>query len=109
MNLSNENRLLLYCSQTRIPEATLNKVKNIISLPLDWEVVLDSALSQGVSPLLYNNLKKIRSNHFVPKKIMDRLKEAYYGNVARNMYHYEELKRILAAFNKKNIKVIVLW
>ncbi len=33
MNLSNENRLQLYCAQTRIPEATLNQVKDLIGLP----------------------------------------------------------------------------
>ncbi len=108
MNLSNENRLLLYCAQTRIPEDTLNKVKDIMNLPLNWEGVLESALSQGIAPLLYNNLKKIRSSHFVPKKIMDKLKKAHYANVARNMYHYEELKSILEAFSGKGVKVIVL-
>ena len=108
MNLSNENRLLLYCAQTSIPEDTLNKVKDIMSFSLNWEEILESALSQGIAPLLYNSLKKIRSSQFVPEKIMDKLKKAHYGNVARNMYHYEELKRILEAFHEKGVKVIVL-
>ena len=108
MNLSNENRLLLYCAQTRIPEDTLNKVKDIISLPLNWEGVLESALSQGIAPLLCHNLKKIQKSHFIPEKVMHKLERAYYANVARNMYHYEELKRILEAFNEKGVKVIVL-
>jgi Uncharacterised nucleotidyltransferase len=108
MNLSNENRLLLYCAQTRIPEYTLNEVKDIMNLPLNWEGVLESALSQGIAPLLCHNLKKLQKSHFIPKKIMHKLERAYYANVARNMYHYEELKRILEAFSGKGVKVIVL-
>ncbi len=108
MNLSNENRLLLYCAQTRISEDTLNKVKDIISHSLNWEGVLESALSQGIAPLLCHNLKKFQKSHIIPKKVMDKLKKAYYANVARNMYFYEELKRILEAFYEKGVKVIVL-
>ncbi len=108
MNLSNENRLLLYCAQTRIPEHTMNKVKDIVNLSLNWEEVLVSALSKGIAPLLYHHLKKLQENRFIPKKVMDKLEKAYYANVARNMYHYEELKRILETFYEKGVKVIVL-
>ncbi len=108
MNLSNEKKLLVYYAQTRIPEDTLNKVKDILSFPLNWEEVLELALSQGVVPLLYHNLKKIQKSKLIPEKVMHKLKKAYYGNVARNMYLYEELKRILEAFREKGVKVIVL-
>ena len=39
---------------------------------------------------------------------MDRLEKAYYENVARNRYHYEELNRILEALYEKGVKFIVL-
>ena len=91
MNLSKENKLLLYCAQTRIPEDTLNKVKDIMSFSLNWEEILESALSQGITPLLYNNLKKIQESHFVPRVVMNKLKADYHGNLARNMYIYAEL------------------
>ncbi len=108
MNLSNENRLLLYCAQTRIPEATLNQVKDIISLPLNWEEVLESSSWYGIALLLYHNLNKIQEGCLIPKDVMDKLKKTYYGNVTRNMDLYEELKRILEAFHEKGVKVIVL-
>lgn len=108
MNLSNENRLLLYCTKIKIPEDTLNKVKDIVSLPLNWEEVLASAFWYGITPLLYHNLNKIQENNFIPKDVMDKLKKAYHGNDARNMYLYKELKRILEAFCENGVKVIVL-
>ncbi len=108
MNLSNENRLLLYCAQTRIPEDTQNKVKDILSFPLNWEEVLESAFWYGISPLLYKNLKDIQKTHFIPRDFMNKLRTAYHKNLARNMFIYEELKSILEAYNKNGIKVIVL-
>ena len=108
MNLSSENRLLLYCAQTKIPEDKLNKVKDIISLPLNWEEVLKSALWHHIAPLLYHNLKDIQGSHFIPQEIMDQLRKAYYGNLVRNMNIYAELKRILDVFRENGIKVIVL-
>ncbi len=108
MNLSRENRLLLYCAQTKIPEDKLNKVIDIISLPLNWEEVLKSALWHHIAPLLYHNLKDIRGSHFIPQEVMDQLRKAYYGNLVRNMYVYGKLKRILDAFHDKSVEAVVL-
>jgi hypothetical protein len=109
MNLSNENRLLLYCAQTKIPETTLDQIRSLISLPLNWEEVLKSASWNGIAPLLHHNLKNIRKeSHLIPQEVMDRLKKAYYGNMARNMYLYAELRRILEVFREKDVEVIVL-
>ncbi len=108
MNISNENRLLLYCAQTKIPEVMLDQVKNLISLPLSWEEVLESAFWHGIAPLLYHNLKGFQESPFIPQEVMDRLKKAYYRNMARNMYLYAELSRILQEFRKEGVEVIVL-
>ena len=108
MNLSNENRLLLYCAQKEMPVVISNKVKNLIKLPLNWEEVLASAFWYGISPLLYKNLKDIQKTHFIPRDFMNKLRTAYHENLARNMYIYAELKRILEVFHEKGIEVIVL-
>jgi hypothetical protein len=108
MNLSTENRLLIYCVQTRITEDTLGYVKGLHGLSLDWEEVLRTAFSNDIAPLLYYNLKKIRENHFIPEEVTDQLRKEYYRNLVRNMYFYTELKKILNAFYKKSVEVIVL-
>lgn len=105
MNLSNENKLLLYCAQTKIPEYTLNEVKNLVTLPLNWEGVLKSAHWHGIASLLYQNLKWSPG---IPQEVIDQLKIAYYENMARNMYLYAELRRILERFSEKGLDVIVL-
>ncbi|MCF6157749.1 MAG: hypothetical protein E3K32_04090 [wastewater metagenome] len=108
MDISHENRLLLYCAQNGMPEDTLNEVKDIMSLSLNWEEVLASAFWHGIAPLLYHNLKHISKNYYVPQEVMAQLRTAYQGNLARNMYLYAELKRSLEAFYDKGVKVIVL-
>src|SRR5882724_9901509 len=105
MSLSSENKLLLYCAQTKVTEYTLNEINSIISLPLNWQEVLKSASWHGVAPLVYHNLKSISG---IPQEVMDQLKGAYCGNIARNMYLYAELRRILEGFREKGLNVIVL-
>ncbi|MEW6570516.1 MAG: nucleotidyltransferase family protein [Nitrospirota bacterium] len=108
MNISNEKRLLFLTAQARISEDKLSQVRHLISLSLDWDRILESAFSQGVAPLLYNNFKNINEKHCIPREVMDRLQRAYHGNIARNMYIYDELLRIVKAFSDKKVKVIVL-
>lgn len=108
MNLSNENKLLLNCAHTKIPDAALNQVKTLIGLPLNWEVVLKSAFWYGIAPLLYHNLKGIQEGNFIPQEVMDQLKKANRKNMARNMYLYAELRRIVEVFREKDVEVMVL-
>ena len=108
MNISHENRLLLHCLQASISGNTGDKIKDVINIPLNWEEVLASAFWHGIAPLLYHNLKNISKGHCIPQEVMDQLRTAYHGNLARNMYLYAELKRILETFCDKGVKVIVL-
>src|SRR3989304_7122244 len=108
MNISHENRLFLQCLQASISGNTGDKIKGVISLSLNWEEVLESAFWHGIAPLLYNNLKDIQESHLIPREVMAQLRTAYHGNLARNMYLYAELKRILETFSNKGVKVIVL-
>jgi hypothetical protein len=79
-----------------------------VSLPLNWNSILDSVFSQGIAPLLYNCLRGIPVKQCIPQGVMDKLKKAYHENIANNMYLYEELSRIIKHFNDKGIKIIVL-
>ncbi len=108
MNLSNENRLLLLCAQAKVTDDKLDQVKHLLSLPLNWNKILEAAFSQAIAPLLYNSLKGIQEEQYIPHEVMDKLKKAYHENIARNMYLYAELLRILRVFNDKGVRVIIL-
>ena len=108
MNLTNENRLIVICARTRIAGSQLDELKYFVSRPLDWDRIVESALSQGIAPLLYHNLKNIPETHCIPQRVMAELKKNYYDNIARNMYLYAELARIVKAFHDKGISTILL-
>ncbi len=108
MAFSNEQKLLLYCSQARISKTDLRSIKALSTLSMDWRYVSDTALSNGIAPLLYYNLKKIHAHHDIPSGTLDQLKNVYLTNTAKNTYLGNELCRILGKFAKKCIDVMVL-
>jgi len=108
MAFSNEQKLIFYGSQARTSKADLDRITELSTLPLDWNYVLESARSNGISPLLYDNLKKILGHDTVPPHTMEQLKEDYLSNTAKNMYMAIELCRLLRNFSAKHIDVMVL-
>jgi hypothetical protein len=108
MNLSEENRLLLYCAQTSISEQQRADINDLVARPLDWSRVSDSAYQMGLYPLLYIHIKEVQHCHLVPQEFMNRIKKAYHENTARNMLLYHELKRIIRAFRSAGIDAILL-
>lgn len=108
LNLSSEDKLLLYCSRLNISEDTKLKVNEILSEDLDWSYVLEFSARQGISPLLYWNLRKISNDKNIPSEAIKDLQKMYYSNLARNILLFNELSKILTAFKKTGIDVIVL-
>ncbi len=108
LNMSHENRFLLECIRTEIPEDSRARVKKLLKAPIHWDEVMESASWYGIEPLLYNALKAFQGTNAIPEEFMEKLKVAYYDTVARNMYLYAELERILESFNNSGTEVIVL-
>ena len=103
MNLSSEDKLLLYCSRLSISENIKHKIDGNLNDPLNWNSIFDCSIKQGISPLFYWNLKKINNSKDIPPEIMQGLQKRYYNNLARNMLLYDELSKVLTAFKKAGI------
>jgi hypothetical protein len=108
LNLSSEDKLLLYCSRLSINEDIVYKIEEILSNILDWNYIFECSARQGISPLFYWNLKNINNGKNVPPEVMKGLKKIYYSNLAQNMLFYNELSKILMAFKGADIDTIVL-
>src|SRR3990172_9201402 len=108
MNLSNENSLLLYCAQTTVSENTGTQLNELLSRSLDWKFISEAAFSRNIAQLLYHNLKGLGNRHLIPPEVLEKLKKAYHGNIARNMFLYAELRNIVNAFQSAGLKVIAL-
>jgi len=79
----------------------------------DWRIIHPMAETEGVAPLLYWKLKHWLemgqgAAHAKLPHLVERLAPAYYETLARNTVLLQELERILAAFEKAGIAVIVL-
>ncbi len=79
----------------------------------DWRIVEPMAETEGVAPLLYWKLKHWLEGgqgaaHAKLLYLVERLAPAYYETLAHNTVLLQELERILAAFEKAGIAVLVL-
>lgn len=108
INLSNENKVLLYCSRTRMPEEKAPEFTNLLSGSLNWKFISEAALSHNVRELLYRNLKSSSCQDSIPDDVMEDLKRSYHETIARNMYIYSELRTILDALRRAGTEAIAL-
>ncbi len=108
LDLSAEDKLLLYCSRMSMNKDIMPKIKEICDHVVDWNYIMECSNKQGVSPLLYWNLSKISNIKDVPYEIMKNLEKMYYNNLARNMFLYNELGKVLNAFKRVDIDTVVL-
>ena len=69
---------------------------------------MQSATRHGIAPLLYRTLSRLDDDSAVPPEVREKLRTAYYKNIARNMLLYQELHTVLKTFNAAGIDVIVL-
>lgn len=101
-----EIELLLVCSRADIPLEISARIKTLISEGLDWAYVIDTAGRQGILPLLYHYLSTNAPTD-VPTTVMDKLRNSFHGNTARNMFLCAELLKILAFFQENGIEAIL--
>lgn len=103
-NLTNENKLLVLCSRTKLDNETKSKVIKLLPTQLDWDYILNFARLHKLMPLLYWNLKEFQFQ--IPEMVFIMLKENFYNNSQRNLQMIGELFNLLKLFEKDDLKVI---
>lgn len=100
-----EAALLLCCARTNVDAETVARAKAIFQQTLDWDNLLKTALHHKVMPLLYRQLKT-HFNESVPAEFMERLRDYFYLNAARNHLLTEELCEVLELFERNDIRAV---
>jgi Uncharacterised nucleotidyltransferase len=109
VDLSPEWRLLLACAKANLPAEEIHLIaKGLSHRDLDWNYIAAAACAHGIAPLIYHNLCQSRVTRVLPHGSMERLRNSYYGNAARNSFLYHELRNVLRAFREQQIEVVVL-
>jgi hypothetical protein len=74
----------------------------------DWTAVVDLAALHGVLPLLYERLTTGACPPAVPERVLQRLRDGFLMNGAKNALLFKDLAQVLRAFEQANIPVVVL-
>jgi len=104
-----EDRLLLLCCRKDIGSKDRNKIIEIQRNNIDWDCFLEKARENGISAIVYLKLNEIKKDcPNIPSIIFEELKNDYYLSATKNTLIFEELGKILEAFKKAGLQVIVL-
>ena len=66
------------CSVINRDRPICHIVRQTIGSNLNWDYILENALENGTSSLLYRNLKEINDDGLVPRLVIKKLKDIYY-------------------------------
>jgi hypothetical protein len=105
VNARTEWELLLCCTRLKLDKATRDRAQSLFQQNLDWDYLLQLALRQRVMPLLYRQLNQ-NFIDYVPADFMERLRDYFYLNAARNHLFTEELCELLRLFETNGIRAV---
>jgi hypothetical protein len=103
--LSPEYAMLLACARSRMDERHAVIIEKLSRSALDWDALLALGRRHSVFPLLYRQLAAVVRQD-VPPEALNRLKELYQGNAARNLFLLGELERVLGSLAEDGVTAI---
>src|SRR5271167_1929546 len=95
--------LVLAASRVDARESDLDRVRELIERPVEWEAVLRLADHHGTSSLLYQNLSRL--GDAVPAAVRAALRQSYETNVHKSLFLARELIRLLDCVDALGIEV----
>jgi|SRR5215469_3049671 len=106
-SLTREERFCLLLSRGQLTADERTRVREFLSGPVEWSLLLDRAYAHQVYPLVYRNLRQIGFSA-VPHEVQTELKGAYRANALRNQLFSEKLACLLRVLNEAGISAIPL-
>lgn len=103
--LPREISLLLNCARTEVDGETAERIRETAGQRLDWDRLIQTALTNGLMPLLYESLKA-HAGDVMPPDSLNKLKDLFQKNTARTLLLTGELFRILDLFVAQGIEAM---
>ncbi|MGC1966091.1 MAG: nucleotidyltransferase family protein [Candidatus Acidiferrales bacterium] len=97
-----EKELLVCCARTRLAPDDAQKIREIVSQPLDWDYLLAEAEANSITPLVERHLTAIAASA-IPAAARERLKNTCRANTVRCLYLTADLLQILKLFREHEI------
>ncbi|MCX6269853.1 MAG: nucleotidyltransferase family protein [Bacteroidetes bacterium] len=102
--LRKEDRLILHLCRTVVGPEVKDELMLLISGQPDWEYIARCVRQNGVEALFYMNILPFKP----PPEIHERLRQAYYLNLKRNILLEEEISRVVRVLDALRIQVVIL-
>lgn len=106
--IPDEYKLILLSCRLNPSPLTIQKIKELLNKPLDWEKIKRISAFHDILPFLYYNLNKPDFQSIIPQGILTIMKQCYYNNLQRNLSFEKEIFIILELLHKEDIAVIPL-
>ena len=100
-----EVTVLLACVRFYLHTTTLSELTCLLASDVNWTTLLETAINNGVMPVLYQSLKAIEED-LVPRAVMVQLQTCNRMNGLHNLSQTKELLKILALLEKAGIEAI---
>ncbi|MEH1906257.1 MAG: nucleotidyltransferase family protein [Nostoc sp.] len=100
-----EETVLLTCMRFYFRTTTASELTSLLTADLNWENLVQTAINNGVMPLLYQSLKAIEGE-LVPQSVMVQLQTLNRMNGLNNIAQTKELLKILALLESRGIEAI---
>ncbi|MGH9903389.1 MAG: nucleotidyltransferase family protein, partial [Pyrinomonadaceae bacterium] len=100
-----EFEILLLCAVTTLDPGRADRVRSLLRRDIDWSLLLRSAFTHGLMPILYRNLNDL-CPAAVPRDVMEQLRNQFHENAYYNLFRTRELLRLLRLFEDDGIPML---
>ncbi len=99
------DRLLVGLSRIAPGPEARAEVHRLIRGTVDWNELVGKAIREGVSPLLYRNLKPMGAP--VPEKALASLRKTYFANEARNIRLFRRIAPLFGEMSAAGLRAVI--
>ncbi len=103
--LAPEMQVVLCCARLHMDEAMIDQLLQLLQQPLDWDRIIDSALTHRVTPLLYQNLNTHAVDQ-MPADVLADLHQVFHDNQLDNLALTQELLKLCKLLTEHQIATI---
>jgi len=107
-SINTTQKIILLTATTHLDDESIESLKMLLKSKPDWQFIKHFSEGQGTAPLLFKVIKKNNLSDFVPEHIYNHLQNIYFQTQTNNILALEQLKRVLAVFNKESIRTVLL-
>lgn len=105
--LTAERETLLLGARVAPTAEEMTRLAHLIGQGVDWPVLKPLAVANGVAPLLHRNILTAAGSA-LPGEMATELRRDAHGNAFRNLFLVGELRQLLEALTRENIRAIPL-